>query len=170
MNEDEKQFRQRIRCHECAHALANYVTGNRIQKVWVARDLHRGEGGNLGGCEMTTRNKDPFKEAFVSLAGEAADRILHGMRVESEACEVPWFYDAKGNLQFRIGVTKDRLDAHVAIARLKELLRQERDPFADKIADNLLLDAWAAATRLVREHEDTIRALAEFLKNQNERT
>jgi hypothetical protein len=166
-DEDEKQLRCRIRHHECAHALANFVTGNEIERVWVARDFARvKKGENLGGCEMTTRNKNHFKEAFVSLAGEACDRILFNMKVESEICEQPWFHDAEGNLQFREGTSNDRLDAW--LAALRHIAHREGDPFAKKIADDLLLDAWVAACNLVRDNEDTIRALAEFLKNQND--
>jgi len=169
MKKDEEK-RWQIRLHESAHAVANFKYGIRIDKIWVAPDFNKVKrGGNLGACHAA-RTDDPFIEAVVSLIGESCDRILSGVKPDTEVCETPWRHDENGNLRITQGLSSDldRIDAHLAIDKLKALQRREGDRFVDEISNDLLLSAWGEACKIVREEEQTIRALAGFLSRQND--
>jgi hypothetical protein len=170
MNNDKEQLRRQVRLHECAHAVACYKYNLRIDRLWVAPNFNSvAKGQNLGLCECA-RTDDHFADCVVSLCGEVADRILSGVRPSTEVCEPPWHYDSNGELRFAKGDASsgDRIDAHLSIAKLKQLQQREDDPSLGKLSDDLLLEAWKQACTLVRDNQDTICALAGFLSRQGD--
>jgi hypothetical protein len=136
--------------HECAHAVFLYVHGGTNVRLSIAKDFSTvPEGGQFGSCRFIGL-RDPFEETVFFLVGEAADRILHGVKMPTEISEMTAMLKQDA-LKFPPGTSLDRADALAAATKI------------DGNPDDTLLRGWAAACAFVREHADVIKSLSAFL-------